>query len=375
MFSMFFGAGNVVFPLALGIYAKDANLYAIMGLLISAVGIPFAGLIAMTLFNGNYQQFFQRIGKVPGFILASLIMAIIGPFGALPRCITLSYATMQIYLPEVSLALFSILSCILIFMLTYKRTAILEILGYVLTPVLLLSLGIIIVKGLIVSPPAPISNHAPISIFFEGLFEGYQTMDLLGAFFFSSVILVYLERDVDITNPKNCWKVIKLALKASSIGATLLALTYIGFSYVAAFNSDVLSGVSKEEIPGRLASLILGPYGGIVVCIAVSLACLTTAMALASVFAEFLHTDIAFGKISYPFALIITLIISFFISTLRFNGIISFLAPILQVCYPALITLTILNILYKLHHFRPVKLPVLLVFLASLVTYLLTLNT
>src|SRR5665647_1655937 len=87
MFSMFFGAGNVVFPLALGQIAQDKNFFAILGMLVTAVGVPFAGLIAMTLFNGDYRKFFARMGAVPGFIVVAIIMGLIGPFGAIPRCI------------------------------------------------------------------------------------------------------------------------------------------------------------------------------------------------------------------------------------------------------------------------------------------------
>src|ERR1700730_16757905 len=98
MFSMFFGAGNIVFPLALGQIAQDKNFYAILGMLITAVGVPFLGLIAMTLFDGDYKRFFGRIGKVPGFIVAACIMGLIGPFGAIPRCIALSYSTAKMFL-------------------------------------------------------------------------------------------------------------------------------------------------------------------------------------------------------------------------------------------------------------------------------------
>lgn len=369
MFSMFFGAGNVVFPLALGQYAQDKNLFAILGLLISAVGVPFMGLIAMTLFNGNYIHFFERIGKIPGFIVATAIMGLIGPFGAIPRCITLSYSTIKIYWHDLNLPLFSLMSCIAIFLLTFRRNNILTILGYVLTPFLIVSLAIIIIMGLFTSPEAPVAEHLPLTIFFLGLLEGYQTMDLLGAFFFSSVVLACLEDNIDTNCPKGCRKMIRLTLRASVVGAGLLALTYVGFSYVAAFNSHALAGISKDELAGRIASLVLGPYAGVVVCIAVALACLTTAIALSSVFAEFLHKDVSGNKISYLASLIVTLLLSFFVSTLNFTGIASFLAPILYVCYPALIVLSILNIFYKLHHFKPVKVPVLIVFLLSLTEY------
>lgn len=371
MFSMFFGAGNVVFPLALGQYAQDKNFFAVLGLLISAVGVPFLGLIAMTLFNGNYRNFFDRIGKIPGFLVATAIMALIGPFGAIPRCITLSFATLKIYFPSLNLLVFSMLSCLIIFLFTIRKNRILDYLGYLLTPILIGSLAIIIIKGFISSPSAPYADHGQATIFWEGLVEGYQTMDLLGAFFFSSVVLSCLERSIDTKNPKNYKKVIWLALKASAIGAFLLSLTYIGFSYIAAFNSEALANVPKDELAGQIANIVLGSYAGIVACVAVALACLTTAIALAAVFAEFLQKEIVREKLSYELSLLFTLILSFLVSTLHFNGIAHFLAPILQVCYPALIVLSGINIAFKLFHFKPVKIPVFLTFGVSLIGYLL----
>jgi LIVCS family branched-chain amino acid:cation transporter len=155
-------------------------------------------------------------------------------------------------------------------------------------------------------------------------------------------------------------------LKASCIGAFLLGFIYVGFSYVAAFNSQSLMGISKDQVLATLSQQILGPNAGIIASIAVALACLTTAIALAVVFAEFLHLDVFQGKITYHTSLIITLFISFIFSTLDFIGIIAFLAPILEVCYPALIMLCIVNIGYKLIHFKPVKVPVFGVFILSL---------
>lgn len=372
MFSMFFGAGNVVFPLALGQYAQSMNFFAIMGLLITAVGVPFTGLIAMMLFNGDYKKFFDRIGKVPGFLVSAAIMGLIGPFGALPRCITLSYSTIKMYLPEMSLILFSSISCLIILALTIRRNKILEVLGYILTPFLIGSLAIIIIKGLIDSPAAPVVDYSQAAIFFKGLTEGYQTMDLLGAFFFSSVVLTCLGKD--LSRGQNSKRLIRLALLASCIGAFLLALTYIGFSYAAAFNSLSLAGVNKDELAGKIAVLVLGPYASIVAVLAVSLACLTTAIALCSVFAEFIHKDVTANKVSYEMALVGTLIISFMVSMLDFTGIAQILLPILHVCYPALIVLSVLNILYKLYNFQSVKVPVFVVFFVSLISYLIAIT-
>lgn len=369
MFSMFFGAGNVVFPLALGQYAQNKNFFAIIGLLITAVGVPFLGLIATTLFNGDYKQFFDRMGKIPGFIVATIIMGLIGPFGAIPRCIALSYSTMQIYLPEISLPYFSLIACIVIWFFTYNKGSIIDILGYYLTPILLLSLGLIILKGFLNSPEPPLSSHRSIDVFFKGVTEGYQTMDLLATFFFSSVVIDSLKKASHAKNPNDHKELIITTLKAVCIGASLLCVIYIGFSYIASFHSAQLKGVSEDILISAISIEILGPKMAFIACVAVALACLTTAIALSSVFAEFIHKDVTMNRVSYKSALAGTLVIAFFISTLNFNGIVQFLAPILQICYPALIVFSILNIFYKLLDFQPVKIPILIVFVASIIFY------
>lgn len=356
MFSMFFGAGNVVFPLLIGIEAQDKNIYSILGLLITAVGVPFLGVLAITLYDGDYKTFFSRIGKVPGFIVAALIMGLIGPFGALPRCIALSFSTTEMFFPGMSLQIFSFISCILIFLLTFRKNQIVDVLGYYLTPLLIGSLAIIIVKGMIMSPSAPESALNSGQAFWNGFAQGYQTMDLLGAFFFSSVVIACLKPQ-KLTEEGNHRRILRLMGQASIIGAALLSLIYVGFSFVSAFNSEQLAAISKDQVLGQIALVVLGPYAGIVACVAVALACLTTAIALACVFAEFLHYDVTFGKIGYIPSLLITLIISFFVSTLNFNQIIALLAPVLEILYPALIVLCIMNILHKLYGVTWIKTP------------------
>lgn len=371
MFSMLFGAGNIVFSLAIGQYAQDQNLYAMLGLLITAVGVPFLGLIAMTLFDGDYKGFFERMGKVPGFLLVAFIMGLIGPFGAIPRCVALTYSTTKMYLPSLGLPVFSIIACCLIFLLTFRRTHILDIVGYILTPLKLGTLLLIILVGYLMAPVAPTAPHDQWALFIHGLKEGYQTMDLLGAFFFCSVVLVCLKKNANPNDPQSNKRLISQTLKASCIGAALLAFIYIGFSFVAAFHSDALAGSSPDELIAKVSMHVLGPYGALIVCLAVSFACLTTSVALSTVFAEFVHKDVTQGKVGYVPALIGTLAITFFVSTLQFTGIAKMLAPILQLCYPALIVLCIVNILYKLYQFKPVKVPVLVAFGVSALGYLL----
>ena len=370
IFSMLFGAGNIVFALAIGQYAQDKNLFAILGLLITAVGVPLLGLVAMALFNGDYKDFFNRIGKVPGFALTIIIMGLIGCFGAIPRCIALSYSTSKMYLPDfVSLPVFAAIACCFIFLCTYRPTNLLKILGYILTPLKLGSLTFIIIIGLLYAPEAPVALHDGTSVFFKGLKDGYLTMDLLATFFFCSVVLKCLKQTIDVSDPANYKLLIKTTLKASFIGAGLLAVIYVGFSYVSAAHSGSLEGISPADLISNIAIRVLGPYAGLIVSFTVTMACLTTAIALSTVFAEFIHKDLAKNKISYISALLISLLATYFMSTLNFGGIMAFLAPVLQICYPALITLCCVNILNKLYDFSYIKLPVFTVFAGSLVLY------
>lgn len=369
MFSMFFGAGNVIFPLAVGQNAGNQNFYAMIGLILTAAIMPIAGVIAMILFDGNYRNFFGRLGKTPGFLLALIIISLLGPLGSTPRCIALSYTTLKVSFPALSSTIFSALSCLIIFLFCVRKNQILTLLGWVLTPLLLGSLITIIVTGLITVPDIQNTNQINGSPFLYGLKEGYNTMDLLAAFFFSSTILNILR--IRFEHESSSTKYIKTTLNASIIGAVLLALIYAGFSYLAAFHGAHLSISGKDELLGAITMRIAGSNGGILVCITIALACLTTAIALISAFTDFIQKEVFEEKISYEMTLAGSLLITFFVSTFEFNGISVFLGPILEVCYPGLIVLTILNIAHRLKNFKPIKIPVLFTFTLSAFIYLL----
>jgi LIVCS family branched-chain amino acid:cation transporter len=165
-------------------------------------------------------------------------------------------------------------------------------------------------------------------------------------------------------------QLLKAAINASWIGAFLLSIIYIGFSFVAALHSKHLNDVLPQDLINQIAYFVLGSDQGFIVAIAVSLACITTAMALCVVFADYLREDIFNHHIGYGPCLVATLAISGYISTLNFNAIIGMLAPVLELFYPALIMLCVVNILYKLYQFKPVKIPVFAVFALSLVNAL-----
>ncbi len=363
LFSMFFGAGNIVFPLAVGQFSGDKTLFASLGLVLSAAIIPLAGVIAMILFNGSHRHFFGRLGKIPGFLLSVAIISLLGPLGSTPRCIALAYTTLKSAFLDISPVIFSAIVCGLIFGCTVKRNYILMILGWILTPVLLTSLIAIIGIGFFTPAHIPNVEKTHFDIFMYGLKEGYNTMDLLAAFFFSSTILNNLKEKT--LHP------LRTAFRASLVGAVLLALIYIGFSTLASFHSTQVAAHGKEELLAAITLYIAGPYGGLLVCIAIALACFTTAIALIAAFTDFVHREVLQEKIGYRPILAGALILTFFVSICEFTQISAFLGPILQICYPGLIVLTILNIAHGLKDFKPVRLPVFGAFGLTMAYYFL----
>lgn len=369
MFSMFFGAGNIVFPLGVGLMVTDMHTWAIFGMVLTAVAMPLLGLVSMTLFSGNYHDFFARAGRIPGWLIALVLMLAIGPFGAVPRCITLSYETINHFLPGMPSWIFNLISCSLIFILTYRESRLLDILGYYLTPILLFLLSLIVVKGIMQSPGAPPSIYEPLQAFLTGVREGYQTMDLLGGLFFSSVVLVCLKKELISKSSATPKKLVSLTLKAGLIAAALLGIFYVGFIVLSAGYSTELVNVSQSQILSAVALKVLGPAAGLAVSAAVALACLTTAMALSAVFAEYLQQRVTKGKLSYTSSLIVTLTATYLTALLNFEGIVKILEPVLQIAYPALIILSICNLMHKLYGFQMVKTPLYLALGASLVSY------
>jgi LIVCS family branched-chain amino acid:cation transporter len=370
MFSMFFGAGNVVFPLALGYLAGDQNIFAITGLLITAVGVPFLGLVAMILFNGDYEAFFNRVGKGWGQFFIILIMTLIGPLVAMPRCVALSYSTLKLYMPGVTLFTFGLIACTIIYLLSIKKGKILDLLGHVLSPLLILFLVIVIVKGFIFHPEAHSTTLSASGLFLHGISEGYNTLDLFASFFFSAVVLVSLRRQVGVIGQSGYKQLGWVSLKAGLVGAGLLGIIYTGFSFIASFYAQKVGSVSPDELLGVLAPHILGGSAGLIANAAVALACLTTAITLAAVFSDFIQKELLIGRIRYSFSLLITVIITFAMANLGFIRLMQIMKPAWFICYPAFIVLSIVNIAYKLYGFKYVKTPVFITLLLSSLQYL-----
>jgi LIVCS family branched-chain amino acid:cation transporter len=358
MFSMFFGSGNLVFPIDVGHLSGGHTILASIGFILTGVLVPFLGIFAMLLFRGDTNSFFSRLGKFAPFWFSLICLSIMGPFGVLARCITVSHSAFCSLAPNTPLWIFSLASCCLLFITTFKKSRIVPILGSILTPILLISLTAVAFFGIFSGTlPEASAEHGWESLKI-GFFKGYQTMDLLAAFFFSTFVINHLQQ-----KSKEESSSLPLFFKSAMLGAGLLSLVYVIFVVLGSMYAPHLQGVSGPEMLTRIAFISLGTYAAPIACTAILLACFTTAMVLTSLFSDFLRKEVSKDKIPASLSIMITLAIGFFISTLGFNGIMSFIGPILEAIYPALIVLTLTNIAHKTVGWKFIRIPTIFTFL------------
>ncbi len=370
LFSMFFGAGNLIFPLIIGRATGGNWSYAVFGLALTAVIVPFLGLAGMIFFEANCRRFLDRIGRIPGLLLLLLLQLILGPVGVIPRLFTLMHAILKPYLFDLSLPIFCTIAAIVIFLCSFKKQNLIGILGVFLTPILLFSLICLFSSGVIHKTSIPSFDVTPWNSFLQGLLGGYNTMDLIAAFLFATVVLPHFQNEIILENPENQKKALfKKVFYSSAIAATLLLLTYVGLCFIACYHAP--QEEVSEALLGAIAGKLLGPAGGFVAAITIVTACLTTAITLTLIFADYLRKDIFKDRIQPLMSLALTLLLTTAFANLGFKGIAAFLGPILEICYPGLIVLTILNIFYYFTGFKAIKLPVFITFIASAILYLL----
>lgn len=345
LFSMHFGSGNLVFPLAMGASSGAHSWAALLGLLLTAVGLPMIGFLAIMRLQGSARRFFNAFGSTLGLLLMAAIISILCPLGAMPRCIALTHTIMQELFGSITptLPLFCVLACILIFVCTVRKQGIIGLLGLVLTPFLLATLAVVLSSGLIFGPAIPFTMDQAGSHFTKGLFGGYQMMDLLAALFFSAILFSPIEAFAKEKNEP----FFSVAIGVALVAATLLSFTYIGFGFLAAAHQEILQSTPPELLLVRLTEALLGPIGAYITASLAILACLTTAIALGVAFATFLQKELFQEALSYPLSLCITLVVTYCMATMSFTGIVAFLGPILDISYPFLIGLSLYHLLYR----------------------------
>ena len=338
---MFFGAGNLIFPPFLGVISGSNWLIGFGGFILSDVGLALLAIIAAAKCNGEVDKVLSRSGKKLGIMLGSAIMICLGPLLAIPRTAATTFEMgISPLFDGFSPVLFSIIFFAMTFILTIKPSKVVDVIGQFLTPALLIALGVLIVMG-IISPLGEMSlNTISENLFAEGVKQGYQTMDALGAVALSTVIISSLSNK----GYKNENQKIKLTLKAGIVAAIGLILVYGGLTYLGATVSTMYGqDVVQTTLIVEITESLLGKPGKVILAIIVMLACLTTAIGLTSATAQFFEKTTN-GKLKYELIVTIVCIFSAIVSNFGVNTIIKFSAPILDIIYPATIILVIMTL-------------------------------
>ena len=337
LFSMFFGSGNLIFPLLLGAQYEAYFYVAVLGFVITAVALPTLGILAMIPAHGNYERLFEKLippNYARWFILAALVFWI--PLGSGPRCVLLAHASISTYVPiNLPIWLFSLVFLIAVYFCVVNRGQVIDLLGKFLTPALLISIACIVISSLMVGGDLDVPAYKPINIFMNSLIDGYYTQDLIAAIFFSSTLVGMIHKSTG-----NMKTAMSKTWQGGLIAVVLLTVLYAALMASSAIHGEYLVGLSGEQLVSALARIALGPTFGAMSSVAVSLACFTTEIALVIVFADFLARDQK-GRDRQKRGLFISLGIIWLMSLLPFDGIMAIVAPAMKIIYPILFVLVL----------------------------------
>lgn len=347
LFGMFFGAGNLIFPIQLGQLAGTNFWPALIGFLTTAIGLPIIGILAFGLSGSSgLRDLAGRVHPLFGVVFAVALYLTIGPFFAIPRTATVPFVVgFEPYINPANgslyLGLFSFVFFAIVYYFSLNPAKIIDYIGKYLTPAFLLFLSIIIITA-IVKPMGhfgqPTGDYSDLA-FITGFKEGYNTMDALASLAFG-IIVIKAIKGQGITSSK---EIAKATLKSGIFAMVLMMLiygliTYIGASSVSAIGSYDNGGL----IFAAVAQHYFGPYGNILLAIIIVLACLKTSIGLIMSCSEFFNQ--VFPKISYKWFVLILCLLSFCIANFGLTNIIQYAVPVLMLLYPLAIVLILLTL-------------------------------
>lgn len=350
LFSLFFGAGNLIFPPFLGQSAGSETVPAIVGFLITAVVLPVLGVIVVAKFDG-LDRLGQQVGSKFALIYTLLIYLSIGPGLGIPRAASVPFEmAVAPYLPQsanltLCMAAYSLVFFIVALWLCLNPGKLVDRIGNILTPALLILLCALFVSFLFrgqvsVADPQPAYVSAP---FFQGFVDGYQTMDTIAALNFGLVIAITL----DSFGLKEKKSLIRHTVLAGIFAGIILAVIYIMLTYMGMCSSGVYTLQENGAWTLRcIVHQLFGDPGAILLAAIFTLACLTTCVGLINSISQYFST--LFKRLSYRMWVFIITGFSFLICNLGLNTILSISIPILNAIYPVSIVLIILGLTHRL---------------------------
>lgn len=339
-FAMHFGGSCMLWPVTWGQQSGSSVLSAMVGIVLTALLLPWLAYLAMVKAEGSFWDMAVGINRKFGFIFGSLTIAVLGPLFVIPRMSSAAWDAIckvfEINDPSVLVVvIFQLTYYLAAYYFLFQATKILDKIGKYLTPILVATVICVVVKSLMNPLSAWVPSFYPESGLQYGLINGYQTMDLPGSLVFGSIIILNLKAKGLKGN-----SLLKHLLIVTGIGFAMLSTTHLTQMLVGASTGEVFKDVSYAQLYATVILHIWGKVGGAIFNVALLFAALTSAVGLSAGCAQF-FVESSEGKWSYKTLAIIMLVISTAIATLKLNTIISLSVPILYLIYPPCIALVL----------------------------------
>ena len=362
LFAMFFGAGNLLLPPYIGVQVGHHIWITILAFGLSGILLPFFGVLSVTNSGDHFNDLGERINKYIAPVLGSVIMICVGPLIAIPRTAATTFEVGILpSFPDSSPIWTSVAFFVVTWLFSIVPSKVVDLVGNILTPVLLVVLVILIGMGIANPIAIPQQDILPVSDSFTlGFIEGYQTLDVLASVIFAGIIISAAKaKGYTTVALKN-----KVVIASGILAAICLLFIYGGLIYLGATSGVENTNISRSELLIHISHSILGSSGALAIAICIALACLTTAIALTSAFGSF-FSQLTKGKLSYKLLVTISCVVAGLLSVTGVDNIIQFAYPPLAFVYPIVMTLVLYIVIFGA--FVKSKLPYVWAMIASTV--------
>lgn len=337
LFGMFFGAGNLIFPIFLGQHSASNVNSSILGFVISGVGLAMMAVIfTVQTKKTNLEDSLEPYGKLYARLFTILLILTIGPLFALPRTATVPYeVSIRLIFPsydqKMVLLIYSVIFFVLAAILALKPNNIKDLIGKIINP-LFLALLLIFFVVFLLKPMGSINTVEPLGAYvnraaMQGFEDGYQTMDVLAAMMFGFVLI-----EANDKNGNDKEKIGDL-IQAAIIAGVLMAIIYYLLAYMGSSSVNILSASPNGGLAlGEIFSYYFGYFGLILFGIIITLACLKTAIGLIVATSDYFSNVFPFLK--YEVLVVIVSLVSIVVSNFGLEAIIKYAIPVLNFIYP-----------------------------------------
>lgn len=339
LFAMFFGAGNLIFPPAIGNQVGSQWVLGMLGFFVTGIGMPILGIIAVVKAGGTIQDFGKHVGPCFSIIFGLIIALILGPVMGVPRTAATTFEMgIAPLLPSIPSWIVIFIFFTLTWLLSIKQSSIIDIIGKWLTPILVALLVLIVGVGVFKGVGSPITGST--DAFKVGFTGGYQTMDLFVAVMLGAIILKTLK---DKGYHQDMF--VSITWRAGLIAAIGLITIYGGLLYLGAHGQTLLSETSSRSMMTvQLVNAILGNIGSLLLSICVSFACLTTSIGITAAASEF-FAEVTPKWLKYNTVVSVSVVVSGLMALGGVEFIVGVAGPLLTMIYPMGIVLVILNLI------------------------------